>query len=107
VKAIASHLEFITEWLGVHDVAVVGYCELLVFGFCYKWANTVRLSGTGGRVQVMPDTDVSAKLGKVALGECLSNQSSIGADHYSTAVGDGNATALLAAVLEGERVQRR
>jgi len=53
----------------------------------------------------MSDADVSTKLGKVALGECLSNQSSIGADGYSIAVADGNAAALLAAVLQSKECE--
>ena len=90
---------------GVDDIAVVRQGQLAVVAVNQQGLGVTQLAAASGRVPGVPDGHVTDQRIKIGLPKYLGDQPHISMNHHVLAVGGGDASALLAAVLQGEEAE--
>jgi hypothetical protein len=99
-------LELFPEGQCVDYVAVVGEGELAPRAVDEEWLSVVDAARARGRVTSVPDGDVAGEALEIGLVEGLVHEPHARVDAHSRAVGGGDSSALLAAMLQREETKK-
>jgi hypothetical protein len=91
---------------GVHDIAVMGDTEGTAVVTDDDGLSVEEAAGAGGGIAVMADGDMPCQRTEHILGENVGDPPHAGVDAYLFTVRRGDASAFLAAVLEGKKCEK-